>query len=44
MSTGVEYYRYPSKISGARYHNVMTSWVYVLRGSPNALASPKSAT
>lgn len=44
MSTGVEYCFCPSKISGALYHSVTTSWVYVLTGRPNALASPKSAS
>ena len=34
---------YPSKTSGALYHNVTTSWVYVLSGKPNDLANPKSA-
>lgn len=44
MSTPVEYWRPPRRISGARYHSVTTSWVYVLRGTPNALARPKSAS
>lgn len=44
ISTGVEYCFYPNKISGALYHNVTTSWVYVLTGRPNALARPKSAS
>ena len=44
MSMGVEYSLAPSKISGALYHNVTTSWVYVLTGRPKALARPKSAS
>ena len=43
MSIGVEYSFAPSKISGALYHRVTTSWVYVLTGKPKALAKPKSA-
>jgi len=43
ISIGVEYSLAPSKISGARYHKVTTSCVYVLTGRPNALARPKSA-
>ena len=34
----------PSRISGARYHSVTTSCVYVLTGMPNARARPKSAS
>ena len=44
ISTGVEYYFWPSKISGARYQSVTTSCVYVLTGNPKALANPKSAS
>lgn len=43
ISIGVEYSLAPNKISGARYHKVTTSWVYVFTGRPNALAKPKSA-
>jgi len=43
MSTPKLYYFYPSKISGALYHKVSTSWVRVLIGIPKALARPKSA-
>ena len=43
ISTPNEYYFYPNKISGARYHKVSTSWVKVLIGTENALARPKSA-
>jgi hypothetical protein len=42
-STPKAYYFYPSNISGHLYQSVTTSCVYVLIGSPNALARPKSA-
>jgi len=43
ISIGVEYSFAPKRISGARYQRVTTSCVYVLTGSPKALARPKSA-
>ena len=44
ISTGHEYCFAPSRISGARYQRVTTSWVYVRRGTVKARARPKSAS
>jgi len=43
MSTAGPYVSAPSSSSGARYHNVTTSWVIFGGGSPKYLAMPKSA-
>mmetsp|Transcript_41825 Transcript_41825/g.118251 ORF Transcript_41825/g.118251 Transcript_41825/m.118251 type:complete len:242 (-) Transcript_41825:175-900(-) len=42
-STGTLYRTEPSRISGARYQTVTTSWVYLGMGTVYARASPKSA-
>ena len=44
MSTGTEYCLPPRRISGARYHSVTTSCVYVRSGTVKARARPKSAS
>lgn len=43
MSSEVVYILAPRRISGARYHSVTTSCVYVRIGILNARANPKSA-
>ena len=43
LSIGIEYFWDPNKISGALYHTVTTSWVYLGTGNEKARASPKSA-
>lgn len=44
ISTGHEYLVEYKRISGALYHNVTTSCVYTLTGTPKARPRPKSAT